>query len=160
MSDLYIIMGPAGCGKSSIATALTEQTGWHMIEADDHHPIENVEKQRNKIPLTDDDRVIWLDRLIKAVNDAPDQSVVLACSALTSYVQNRLRNEIDRAHHWILIDVPIDVLRNRLISRTEHFMPVELLESQIASLSPPPGAHFIRGDQSIQDICQDILKTR
>ena len=160
MSNLYIIMGPAGCGKTSVATALCHRTGWTMIEADDHHPIENVEKQRQKIPLTDDDRVLWLDRLIGAINDTSDDSIVLACSALTPYVQERLRNEVDRARHWILIDVPVDVLRDRLVARTDHFMPVELLESQIASLQPPPGARYIRGDQPIDKICRDILQTR
>ncbi|MEL7283661.1 MAG: gluconokinase, GntK/IdnK-type [Pseudomonadota bacterium] len=160
MSDLYIIMGPAGCGKSSVATALCDQTHWTMVEADDYHPPENVEKQRNRIPLTDQDRVIWLDQLISAINDAPGPSIVLACSALTPYVQGRLRDEIDRALHWILIDVPTEVLRERLIARTEHFMPVELLESQIASLSPPPGVRRIRGDQPISKICQDILHPR
>ena len=157
MSDLNIIMGPAGCGKSSVAAELSARTGWVMIEADDHHPIENVEKQRNRIPLTDDDRVVWLDRLIAAINAVEDQPIVLACSALTPYVQNRLRTETDRRTRWLLIDVPADILKQRLIDRTDHFMPAELLDSQLASLYPPTAATRIRGDQSVHHICNDIL---
>lgn len=151
-------MGPAGCGKSSIAAALADRAGWAMIEADDHHPVENVEKQRNQIPLTDQDRVIWLDRLIAAINAEPHADIVLACSALTPYVQSRLREEISRACKWFLIDVPADVLAQRMRARTDHFMPVALLDSQLAALTVPHDAHAIEGNQSVTQICAEIMQ--
>jgi len=157
MSEVYVIMGPAGCGKSSIAAELATRTNWTMIEADDHHPLENVEKQRNCIPLTDTDRSAWLDSLIMAINLEDCRPTVLACSALTSYVQERLRNEVERPCKWLLIDVRPEVLKQRMTARREHFMPVELLESQLSSLRPPANARLINGDQSIAAICDQIL---
>ena len=157
MSEVYVIMGPAGCGKSSIAVALAARTNWSMIEADDHHPLENVDKQRRGIPLTDADRRAWLDSLILAINLKGKQPTILACSALTPYVQDRLRNEVDRPCKWVLIDVPAEVLKQRMTARTEHFMPVELLENQLSSLHPPANARRINGDQPIAIICDQIL---
>lgn len=158
MPIVFIIMGPAGCGKSSIASALAARTDWIMIEGDDHHPIANVEKQRNRIPLTDADRAAWLDRLVKAINQYSDGNIILACSALTPYVQNRLREETGRQCVWIQIDVPPVVLKQRILARTDHFMPVELLENQLASLQPPADAIVVNGDQPITTICDEILR--
>ncbi|MEO1553010.1 MAG: gluconokinase, GntK/IdnK-type [Pseudomonadota bacterium] len=157
MPIVYIIMGPAGCGKSSIAAALSERAGWAMVEADDHHPTENVEKQRNQIPLTDADRVVWLDQLIGAINAVPHETIALACSALTPYVQSRLRDEIHGTCQWLLIEVPPDELRRRMTARKDHFMPVELLDNQLASLTPPIGVRRINGAQTMTKICDEIL---
>jgi len=158
MPNLYVIMGPSGCGKSSIALALAGRTDWTMIEADDYHPAENVEKQRNRIPLTDADRAAWLDELVCAINRNAGGSSVLACSALTPYVQNRLRKQVKRTCFWILIDVPQEVLKQRLTARTEHFMPVELLADQLAALSTPADAVRVNGNQAIPAICDQILQ--
>lgn len=158
MPNIYIIMGPAGCGKSSIASEMAARAHWSMIEGDDHHPAANVEKQRNRIPLTDADRASWLDSLIRAINKISDGDIVLACSALTPYVQNRLRDETDHQCVWILIDVPPGVLMQRMSARTEHFMPVELLENQLSTLQAPADAIVVRGDQPIAAICDEILR--
>lgn len=150
-------MGPAGCGKTSIAEALSSRMSWPMIEADDHHPQENVDKMSHGTPLSDQDRVIWMDSLIAAINAQPGSELVLACSALTLYVQSRLQDETPHQCRWWLVQVPRAVLRTRIQARKDHFMPAELLDSQLASLSPPPKARFVSGDQPIDAICNEIL---
>lgn len=157
MLHLNVIMGPSGCGKSSIALELAQQTGWVMIEADDHHPESNVEKQRNRIPLTDEDRIAWLDNLLQSIHAAPHKPIVLACSALTPYVQKRLRSESKRTCIWWLLDVSREGLHQRLQDRQNHFMPVDLLDSQLDSLAPPSDVRKVNGEQSITDICAEIL---
>ena len=151
-------MGPAGCGKSSIAKALSTQTGWPMIEADDHHSEANVAKQAAGVPLTDADRAGWVDGLVEAVNGSDAETTLLACSALTPYVQGRLKTEINCAIHWCLLDVSRNTLATRLAARTEHFMPASLLDDQLNALSAPGQAHRIDGEQSIDAICADILR--
>ncbi|MEM9180663.1 MAG: gluconokinase, partial [Pseudomonadota bacterium] len=79
-SKLHIIMGPAACGKSTIAEAVSQYLDWPMIEADDHHPRENVDKMSKGTPLTDQDRAAWLDSLINTIKTTPSPAVVLACS--------------------------------------------------------------------------------
>lgn len=157
MSDVYIIMGPSGCGKTSVATELAERTGWRMIEGDAHHPSENVDKQSRGIALTDDDRKAWLDNIIADLNGAPERPALLACSALTRYVQGRLRDETQQTCHWILLEVPKSVLADRLTARKDHFMPADLLESQLSALDPPQDAILISAHGALSDICDRIL---
>lgn len=157
LRHLYIIMGPAGCGKSSIASALHDKTGWAMIEADAHHSKSNVEKQAAGIPLTDEDRVSWIDSMVEAINHSDQEHMLLACSALTPYVQSRFLEDIDPNCHWFLLDVSRKELSRRLNARVDHFMSPTLLDDQLNALSAPDGAHRVDGEQTIEQICHDIL---
>lgn len=150
-------MGPAACGKSTVAEAISKHMNWPMIEADDHHPCENVDKMSAGTPLTDQDRAAWLDSLIEAIKTNPSSAVVLACSALTPYVQSRLRDETSCSCQWWLIDLPREVLERRIRARQNHFMPAELIESQLASLTPPEDVIRINGDQAISKIRDEII---
>ena len=157
MRHLYVIMGPAGCGKSSIATALSDATGWVMIEADAHHSTANVEKQAAGIPLTDADRASWISSIVDTVNQSTEAHQVLACSALTPYVQNRLSDEVEPTCHWFLLDVSREELSRRLSNRPDHFMPATLLDEQLRALTVPKRVHRVNGEQSVPQICADIL---
>lgn len=162
MPQIYVIMGPAGSGKSTIAHNVSQLTGWPMIEADAFHPEENVEKQRSGVPLTDADRAAWLDHLVEHINSRNDDNLVFACSALTPYVQGRLQNDLQSACIWILLDVPKAELSRRLKARTHHFMPASLLDDQLAALAPPANAHIVDASQSIEAVCTaiaDLLHT-
>ena len=150
-------MGPSGCGKSTIAKALSLRMSWPMVEADDHHPQKNVDKMSRGVPLTDTDRIAWMDNMIATINADPSRNLVLACSALTPYVQSRLLDDTKHECRWWLIDLPRGVLEKRLTARLNHFMPVNLLDSQLASLSPPSDARRIHGDQPIDSICNTIV---
>jgi len=158
MDDLIIIMGPAGVGKSTISAALSHAQGWPMIEADDYHPIENKKKMASGKPLTDDDRVTWIDGLISVINTHKKPRIILACSALTPYVQERLNSETDRPCHWILPTLSRIALEERLNARKGHFMPASQIDSQLAALTPPKNAIEVSADQSVETICEAILR--
>lgn len=157
MRHLYLIMGPAGCGKSSIAEALQAHTGWAMIEADNHHSASNVEKQSQGVALTDADRADWIDSMVAAVNGSDAPQLLLACSALTPYVQGRLRTELNVECHWFLLDVSREELARRLSDRKDHFMSPALLDDQLAALSTPENAIRINGERTIEQIRDEIL---
>lgn len=158
MAQIIVIMGPAGSGKSTVAGALSRRTGWPMIEADTHHPINNVEKQRSGIPLTDQDRAEWLDKLAAHINALDEQRLVFACSALTQYVQKRLIQDLSYECMWILLNVPAPELSRRLKARTDHFMPESLLNDQLAALTPPDDAFCLDGGKPVDEICDAIIE--
>ena len=130
-------MGVSGSGKTTVATALAREFDAELIEGDDHHPPANVEKMRSGIPLTDEDRRPWLDKLVGILGQrhARDESTVLACSALKRAYRDTLRSAVPAEETFIVeLDADPDTLRKRMASRKGHFMPVSLLESQLATL--------------------------
>ena len=75
-----VIMGVAGCGKSSVSQALCQRSGAHGIEGDSFHPAANIRKMSAGI-LTDDDRAGWLDTSPSSCAVAADKLPVPTCSA-------------------------------------------------------------------------------
>ncbi|MBA3878460.1 MAG: gluconokinase [Sphingobium sp.] len=133
-------MGVSGCGKSTYGRALAGASAARFIEGDDLHGAANVAKMHAGIALTDADRWPWLDRIAAAVNAAlAGGPVVATCSALRRAYRDRLRAGIAAPVHFVLLDVPRDELRRRMAERTGHFMPPELLDSQLATLEWPGG---------------------
>jgi gluconokinase len=133
---ILIVMGVAGTGKSTLAGLLAERLNWELQEGDDLHPPANVAKMSAGIPLDDDDRWPWLDAIaawIKVKTKSGEPGIV-TCSALKKSYRDRLRgpNVI-----FVFINGPRAVIEARMASRKRHYMPLSLLESQLATLEPP-----------------------
>jgi gluconokinase len=129
-------MGVTGTGKSTIAGILAGQLGWDFAEGDDLHPAANVAKMSAGTPLTDEDRWPWLDRVAAWIQDRTATGVpgIITCSALKRIYRDRLAgNNVVFAH----LTASKDRIGQRLTARMDHFMPVTLLDSQIATLEPP-----------------------
>ena len=131
-------MGVAGSGKTTIATRLAAHLEYAFADADDFHPATNVAKMARGIPLTDANREPWLRALaawIAAQHKAGRQSI-LACSALKRRYRDLLRAPAPRHVFFVHLDAPREALLERLSHRHGHFMPAELLDSQVAALEP------------------------
>ncbi|MEX3934142.1 gluconokinase [Paraburkholderia phymatum] len=133
-----VVMGVAGCGKSSVAQALAARLGGVLIEGDAFHPQANVDKMKRGIPLTDEDRAGWLDRLAEELERVASRGerAVLACSALKERYRNRLRNATSSLG-FVFLDLPQREALRRVAQRDSHFMPASLVESQFATLERP-----------------------
>jgi len=158
MAKLIVIMGVSGCGKSTIGQKLSKALETDFLEGDDFHPASNVEKMSQGIPLTDEDRSLWLDHILGAVTASPAPVVTLACSALTPYVQDRLISGTERKISWVWLFAPIDTIAARLAQRENHFMPAALLQSQFDALYPPAGAIKIDVSASTESVVETILE--
>jgi gluconokinase len=133
-----VFMGVCGCGKTTLAARTAEylQSGV-MIEADSYHSPEMKQKMGSGIPLTDDDRWPWLDRLNQAMRAAPEPWSVVTCSALKRRYRERLTHGLQGHVHFIFLDAPSAVIGERLAKRRHEYMPASLLESQFAALELP-----------------------
>jgi gluconokinase len=129
MNLRVVIMGVSGCGKSSVGEGLAERLGIAYRDGDDLHPPANVEKMRAGVPLTDEDRWPWLDRV----------AAVLAtgCSALRRAYRDRLRAGAGGSVQFIHLTGSRDLIAGRMAARTGHYMPPSLLDSQFAALEAP-----------------------
>ncbi len=130
-----VIMGVSGCGKSSVGEALAMRLGIPYRDGDDLHPPANVEKMRAGIPLTDDDRWPWLDRVAKVL--ATEAPVIVGCSALRRTYRERLRKGAGGPVRFIHLTGRREVITGRMALRTGHYMPSSLLDSQFAALEAP-----------------------
>lgn len=141
---ILIVMGISGAGKSTLGRALAQSCGWDFIEGDDYHPPQNIEKMRRGEPLNHQDRWPWLERLhwaIAGYAEAGDGAVV-ACSALKKAYRDQLVRGLTNIR-FVFLCGNSALIRERLSTRDDHFMPPELLDSQIAALEPPVNAVFV-----------------
>jgi gluconokinase len=135
---ILIVAGVSGCGKTTVGALLAGRLRWRFADADAFHPEANVAKMRAGIPLTDADREPWLQAITDWMDAriAADQSAVVTCSALKRAYRDRLLAGRPAAT-MVFLQVSKDVLEKRLTSRTDHFFPEKLLDSQLAALEPP-----------------------
>lgn len=139
---ILIVMGVSGSGKTTLAKALAKLTGWQFAEGDDYHSEANRQKMHSGIPLSDEDRAPWLASLHALILQwhQNGQNGILACSALKRAYRETLTADLpSEACRFVLVEAPKEVIAQRMKAR-RHFMPAELLDSQIATLEPPADA--------------------
>jgi gluconokinase len=149
-------MGVAGSGKTTVGKLLASELSWQFADGDDFHPAANVGKMRNGIPLTDADRAPWLEALRALIVSwtTADANGVLACSALKHTYRERLR--VTPEVQVIYLRGSLPLLQNRMRARMGHFMPEQMLTSQLATLEEPHNAVVIDVDQSPAKIVAEI----
>ena len=128
-----VVMGVSGAGKTAVGAALAARLGAAFKDADDLHPLPNVEKMTAGVPLTDEDRWPWLRLLGAELAAEHPQGIVVACSALKRAYRDAIRAAAPSTR-FVLLKVDTSVLKERLVQRPGHFMPVSLLTSQLETL--------------------------
>ncbi len=133
-----VIMGVSGSGKSTVGKAIADHFKASFIDGDDLHPRSNIIKMKSGIPLDDEDRKPWLER----INDVffsfenRHQSGVVVCSALKKKYRDMLR-EGNEGLFFVHLYGSKDLIRERMSRRQGHFMKEEMLNSQFAALEFP-----------------------
>ncbi|MBB6246288.1 gluconokinase [Rhodanobacter sp. A1T4] len=149
---VIVVMGVSGSGKSTIGRSLADALGWDFQEGDALHPQANIDKMSAGVPLGDDDRWPWLDRIASWISNEGEHGKhgVVTCSALKRSYRDRLH----RAGDGVCF-VYIRVSRAQLERRTQqrqHFMPPSLLDSQLHTLEEPASdenALTVSGEETI-----------
>ncbi len=158
MNKIIIIMGVAGCGKSTIGAMLAHELGWDFYDADDLHSESNRVKMAQNTPLTDEDRADWLDSLRNLIgqNIQNEKPIVLACSALKKSYRDILM--INGQAEFIYLRGTYEQIKARLLQRSGHFMSAKMLASQFDILEEPQDALTIDITHTPQEIISAIRK--
>ncbi|MEU8618761.1 gluconokinase, GntK/IdnK-type [Streptomyces sp. NPDC048623] len=140
---LVLVVGVAGSGKSTVGRLLAERLGWAYRDADEFHSEADRAKMAAGHPLTDADRVPWLDAIGAWMDRtiAAGRQAVVTCSALKRAYRDALlagRPEV----RLVYLHGSRELLASRLAGRHGHFFPADLLDSQLAVLEEPePDEH-------------------
>ena len=133
-----VIMGVAGCGKSSLGAAVSRATGLELVEGDDHHSSVNRDKMTRGVPLTDADRDGWLTTLCAQLREQPN-GIVLTCSALKKTYRARLRDAAPGLR-FVFMEIQCEQALQRVASRGgAHFFSTTLVDNQFTTLEDPTG---------------------
>lgn len=137
------MMGVAGAGKTVIGSLLAAALRVPFVEGDDLHPPANVAKMAQGIPLTDADRLPWLNTIAAQIAAAARRGsgIVVSCSALKRAYRDILRGA-DPHLQFVHLMGDRELIAQRLGNRAGHFMPASLLDSQLVTLEiPAPDEH-------------------
>ncbi|MFI8166233.1 gluconokinase [Streptomyces sp. NPDC085931] len=134
-APLVVVMGVSGSGKTTVGRSLARRLGVPYAEGDDFHPEANVTKMRAGHPLDDEDRRPWLAEIARWLSGHAVSGGVVACSALKRRYRDRLASAAPRVF-FLHLDGSPELIAARISARRGHFMPPDLLRSQLADLEP------------------------
>lgn len=152
-----VVMGVSGSGKSTVGERIADYIGCPFIEGDSLHPPGNVRKMRMGQPLDDGDRLPWLDTVGGHLAGA---DVVLSCSSLKRAYRDRLRHLAGRPVTFIFLQGDRTLLAARMSARQHEYMPLSLLDSQLATLELPfgePDVITIEIENTVEAIAQLVM---
>jgi gluconokinase len=162
---IIIVMGVSSSGKSTVGQAIARRLHAPFLDGDGYHPKTNVEKMRAGIPLTDDDRWPWLERLAQALHEAADPKGVAvgACSALRRSYRDYLTEKAGEPILFVHLAGSREVIAERMAKRKHEYMPTSLLDSQFATLEAPDPAIenvlVVPVTDSVDKITQTVTKS-
>ena len=146
MSQVVVVMGVSGSGKTTIAQRVAAQLGWVFQEGDALHPAANVAKMAAGTPLTDADRAPWLAKVAGWIRDrlAAGENGIVTCSALKRIYREQIGNGTPGVR-IVYLHGDRATLDAHVHGRHHEFMPSTLLDSQLATLEEPvEDEHAIR----------------
>lgn len=156
-----VVMGVSGCGKTTLAQGIAEAISGHFLEGDDFHPPENKAKMGSGIPLNDEDRWPWLDRLAEESRRvlATGESPVLACSALKQAHRDRLLAGFPQAR-LVHLRGSFELIKARMDARHHEYMTSDLLQSQFEALEEPeagPTTLILSNEEAPERLVQEVV---
>ncbi|MDN5895034.1 MAG: gluconokinase [Nocardioides sp.] len=135
---VLVVMGVSGSGKSTVADLLSTRLGWPFMEGDSLHPDSNIAKMESGQPLTDQDRWPWLEKVAAWIEarHAAEEDGIITCSALKRSYRDVL-NRRGEGVVFVHLTGERQTLEDRMHKRAGHFMPPEMLTSQLETLEEP-----------------------
>lgn len=149
---LWIVCGPCGCGKSTVASELAERLGCGWVEGDSVHDALASTKMSSGMALSSIDRHIWLSRLKVEIlervraqqmvqgDGQGNRNFVVTCSALRREYREALRDILGDGSirsTFVLLQADESALVARVSGRVGHYMKADMVGGQLATYEAP-----------------------
>jgi gluconokinase len=156
---VILLMGTTGAGKTTVGKLLATRLGWTFLDADDFHPPANIEKMKHGIPLTDADRLPWLERIHAELVrlSAAAKNVALACSALKQSYRDQLSAGLEI--HIVYLRGSYEQMRRHIEQRHGHFAGESILAGQFADLQEPQNALVLDVSHPPDRLASEIISS-
>lgn len=174
MPLVIIVGGPAGTGKTSVGALLAKHYNCPFVEGDDLHPQHNITKMSQGIPLTDDDRWGWLQKVSETASakaldpENASHTVVASCSMLKKAYRDYLEKYGSGEFRFVFLHTTFQELMARVAARQGHYMKSDMVRSQYEIMEAPEGSELVEnggkavnietGDKTPEDIVAEVLE--
>lgn len=143
---VIVVVGVSGSGKTTVGLGLAARLGWDFADGDEFHDEESKRRMRSGAPLTEEQRLPWLRRIVDWIDEhlAVGYPGVVTCSALRRGHRDLLGRQ-DAEVRLVYLDADRELIDGRLTDREGHFFPPSLIDSQFRALEPPtPDENILR----------------
>jgi gluconokinase len=153
---VILLMGVSGSGKTTIGQMLSTQLHWPFVDGDSLHSPANVAKMAAGIPLTDEDRIPWLQSIHDVIEGCRTQkrNGIIASSALKEKYRQILLTSPETK--LVYLRGSFDLIYSRMQHRPGHYMKPEMLQSQFAALEEPNDAIIVDIPAPAEEIVSKI----
>lgn len=154
---IIIVTGVSGSGKTTLGSLLAKKLRLPFFDADDFHPPANIQKMSMGIPLTDHDRLPWLEHLADSMLQWESSGGgILACSALRESYRETL--QVVPKILWIHLKGSKELLHERMLNREDHYMKPELLDSQLETWEEPEYGVHLDVSKTPEKLLEEVMK--
>lgn len=154
---IIIITGVSGSGKTTLGSLLSKKLRLPFFDADDFHPPANIQKMSMGIPLTDQDRIPWLEHLADSMLQWESSGGgILACSALRENYRETL--QVVPKITWLHLKGSKELLHERMNNREGHYMKPGLLDSQLETWEEPEYGMHLDVSKTPETLLEEVMK--
>ena len=154
---VYVFFGVSCSGKTTIGKKISIKLDVPFYDADDFHSEANIEKMSQGIPLDDFDRLAWLQKISKKIDECNEKgNAIFACSVLKEEYREILSDSFQKKVIFIFLDISRTEAVKRLKMRENHFFPIGLLDNQFEILESPSNAIKVNASNDIDLVCDEI----